>query len=74
MKLGPVTKLDERNKATSKKFSNEVMPVNSDVIAILLIYGQFGGVRKPNFGCIFCKTYLSLKVIFHRRKTELKHL
>ena len=26
MKLGPVTKLDKRNKTTSKNFDNEFMP------------------------------------------------
>ena len=28
MKLGPVTKLDKRNKTTSKKIDNVVMPEN----------------------------------------------
>ena len=28
MKLGPVTKLDKRNKITSKKFDDEVMSAN----------------------------------------------
>ena len=34
MKLGPVTKLDKRNKTTSKKFDDDVMSKNCDVIAI----------------------------------------
>ena len=34
MKLGPVTKLDKRNKTKSKKFDHDVMPQNCDVIAI----------------------------------------
>ena len=38
MKLGPVTKLDKRNK-TSKKIGNDVVSENCDVIAIFLIYG-----------------------------------
>ena len=29
-----------------------------DVIAIFLIYGQFGAIRKPNSGCIVCKTFI----------------
>ena len=49
MKLGPVTKIDKRNKVTSKQFSDDVMLVNCDFIVILLIYGQFGGVRKMDF-------------------------
>ena len=32
MKLGPVTKLDKRNKTTSKKFDVDVMSRNCDVI------------------------------------------
>ena len=29
-----------------------------DVIAIFLIYGQFGAIQKPNSGCIVCKTFI----------------
>ena len=45
MKLGPVTKLDKRNKTTSKKFDDDVMSENCDVIVIFSIYGQFGAIR-----------------------------
>ena len=31
MKLGPVTKLDKRNTATSKKIDDDVMSANCDV-------------------------------------------
>ena len=58
MKLGPVTKLDKRNKTTSKKFDDDVMSENCDVIVIFPIYGQFGAIRKPDSGCIVCKTYI----------------
>ena len=34
MKLGPITKLDKRNKTTSKKFDHDVMSTNCDVIVI----------------------------------------
>ena len=34
MKPGEVTKLDKRNKATSKNFDNDVISENCDVIAI----------------------------------------
>ena len=56
MKLGPVTKIDKRNKTTPKKFDVDVMPGNCDVIVIFPIYGQFGAIRKPNSGRIVCKT------------------
>ena len=58
MKLGPVTELDKRNKTTSKKFDDDVMPENCDVIAIFSMYGQFGAIRKPDFGRIVSRTYI----------------
>ena len=39
MKLGPVTKLDKRNKTTSKKFDLDLMSENCDVIVIFWIFG-----------------------------------
>ena len=42
MKLGSVTKIDKRNKTASKKFDDDVMSVDCDVIAI---YGQFGAIQ-----------------------------
>ena len=44
MKLGPVTKLDKRNKKTLKRFNNDVISGNYDVIAIFPIYDQFGEI------------------------------
>ena len=60
IKLGPVTKTDKRNKATSKKFDDDFMPENCDVITVFPIYGQFGAVWKPDSRCIACKTYVFL--------------
>ena len=31
---------------------------NFDIIAIFLIYGQFGAIWKPDSGCIVCKIYI----------------
>ena len=58
MKLGPVTKLDKKNKTTSKKFDDGIIMANCEVIVIFPIYGQFGAIRKPDAGCIVCKTYI----------------
>ena len=44
MKLRPVTKINKRNKSTSKKFVDDVMSENSDVIDIFPVYGQFGAI------------------------------
>ena len=58
MKLGPVTKLYNRNKTTSKKFDDDVMSENCDVIVIPPIYDQFGAIRKPDSRRIACKSYV----------------
>ena len=57
MKLGPVTKLNKRNKTTSKKFDDDVRLANCAVIVIFPIYGQTGAIPKLDSGRIFCKTY-----------------
>ena len=61
MKLALVTKLGIRNKATSKKFEDEVISRNCDLIAMFPIYGRFGAIGKPGSGVIVCKTYISIK-------------
>ena len=58
MKLGPVTKLNKRNKTTSKKFDDAVMLGSCDVIVIFWIFGQFGAVWWPDSGHRVCKSYL----------------
>ena len=46
MKLGPVTKLDKRNKATLKFFDYDTMSGNCNIIVIFLIFGQFRAVGR----------------------------
>ena len=58
MKFRPVTKLDKRNKTTSKKFDDDLMPAHCDVIVIFPIFGQFAAIRKPDSRRIVCKTYI----------------
>ena len=58
MKLRLVTKIDKRNKTRSKKFDDEVMLENCDVIVIFFIFAQFGAVRKPDSGYRACKSYI----------------
>ena len=70
MKLGSVTKRNKKNKITSKIFGDDVMSENRDVIAIFLIFGQFGAIRKPDSGCIVCKTYIFINSNFYLKKTE----
>ena len=52
MKLGPVT---------SKKFDNDVILENCDVIVIFLMYGQFRAIWKLDSRCRVCKIYVSVK-------------
>ena len=56
MKFRAVTKIDKRNKTTSKKIDDDSMLEDCDVIAISPIYGQFGAIRKTDSGHIVCKT------------------
>ena len=58
MKLRPVTKLDKRNKTTSKKFDDDVMSENCDVIVIFRVFGQFGAARRLDSGNRVCKNYV----------------
>ena len=50
MKLGPVTKIDKKNKTTSKKLDVDVMSENCNVIVIFWIFGQFGAVQRLDSG------------------------
>ena len=72
MKLGTVTKLGKRNKATSKKFDDDAMSANCDIIVIFSIYGPSRTIRKPDSGCIVCKTYIFVNsnLLFYK---NLKH-
>ena len=58
MKLRPVTKLDKRSKTTSKKFDDNVMSKNFEVIVIFRIFGQFGAVWRPDSGHRVCRTFV----------------
>ena len=64
MKLGPVTKLDKKNKTTPKNFDDDVISKSCDVIAIFPTFGQFGAIRKPDSGRIVCKTYIFISSNF----------
>ena len=68
MKVGPVTKLDKRNKTTSKKIDNDIMSKNCDVIIIFPIYGQFEAIRKPDSRRVVCKIYIFInsKLFFYK--------
>ena len=56
MTLGPINKLDKKNKTTSKKFGDDVKLENCDFLVIFAIYGQFGAIVKPDSQRTVCKT------------------
>ena len=58
MKFGSVTKLDKKNKTTSKKVDDDVISENCDIIIISSIYGQFGTIQKPGYRRMVCKVYV----------------
>ena len=64
MKLGPVTKLDKRNKRLSNKFGKDVISENYDVIVIFPIYSRFIAIPKPDFGRMVCKIYIFINSNF----------
>ena len=70
MKLRLVTKLDKKNKTTSKTFDDDVMSKNCDVIVIFRIFSQFGAVRRPVSGTESAKVMFSVIAAFCLTKTE----
>ena len=58
MKLGPVPKLDKRNKTTSKNFDDDIMSGKCDVIVIFRIFVQFAADWRPDSGYRVCKSYV----------------
>ena len=61
MKLGPIIKLDRKNKPTPKHFDYDVVSANCDVIEFFPIYGQLWAIWKPDSERIVCKTYIFIK-------------
>ena len=61
MKLGMVTKINKKNKITSKKVDDDVMWENSDIIVIFAIYDKSEEIWKPDCRRIACKTYILIK-------------
>ena len=70
--IGPVTNLDKKNTKMSKKFDDEVMSVNCDVIVTFPIYGQFGAIRKQDSGRMVLQ--LTLYFMLQKLKTEVGNL
>ena len=61
MKLGRVTKLDKKNKATSKKFNNNLMSGNCNVMVSFGVFFPISAVRRPDSGHGVCRNYVFSK-------------
>ena len=70
MKLEPVTKLDKRNKLTSKNFYNDAMLADFDVIAIFSNLLPVWSNPETGFWTQSAKLTISLKVTPYLTKTE----
>ena len=57
MKFRLVTKIDKINTTTSKKFDDDAISENCDVIVFFLIYGQVVATDKPDSRRIDYKIY-----------------
>ena len=58
MKLGPLTKLDKRNKITTKKIVGDFISEICDIIVIFPINDQFGTIWKSDSRRLVCKTFI----------------
>ena len=76
MELVQVTKIEKRNKATSKRIDDNVILANCDVIAIVSIYDQIGALQEQNYGRMVSRTYIFINNSFssYKIKTELNNL
>ena len=70
MKLGAVTKLDKRNKTTSKKFDDDFVSENCDVIVIFQIFVHLEQSRNKIPDTESAKVMFSVIVTFFLTKTE----
>ena len=69
MKLGPVTKLDKRNK-TTRKIDDGFILTNCYAIVIFQIFGQFETIWKSDCRCIFYRSCILLITTFYLTQTE----
>ena len=70
MKLGPVTKLDKNVKKDVKKFDDDVMRENCDVLVIFPINADLEQFRSRISDAQSVKPTFSLIVTFYLTKTE----
>ena len=58
MKLGPVTKLDERNTTSSKKFDDDLVSVSFSQLMV-----DFGANRNPDSGRMVYNSYIFINIL-----------
>ena len=70
MKLAPVTKLDKGDKTMAKRFDNDVMSANCNIIVIFPIYSQLEQSGRQIPDVQFVKVTFSLIETFFLTKTK----
>ena len=72
MKLGPITKLYKRNMEASKKFEDDIMSKNCDVLSFFWFMGNLEQPGSRISDARSVKLTFSLKATFYLTKTENK--
>ena len=57
----------------SKKYDDDIMSTNCNVIVIFPIYGQFGAIRKPDSERKVCKIYIFI-VFFCKKNANISKI
>ena len=70
MKLEPITQNDKRQMVTSKKFDNEVMSANPDVIVFYQFMAPVCSYLEPDAGHMVYKTYIFINSNLLSRKNR----
>ena len=64
MKFRSVTKLDKRNKTTSKNYDDDVLYVHCNVTVIFPVYGLSGAIWKLDLRCIARCIFINSNLLF----------
>ena len=72
MKLGPVTKLNKRNKTTSKRFDDDDLKIGQKIVTSLSFLQFMTNLEQSRSWIPVCKMYSSQNVQFAKRIFSLE--